>query len=909
MIGVPPTIPSTIPSGLSIAQKCTQPSITSPDMVSIKKSIGSEGMPIQFNLKPTTVLSKSMTVTTTTMSRSNEPSVISIRTQPHIRPKIGTVVGRGQLNSVTKYTKFHTALAGTESVALSPSAKLVKIAPSLSTTNAISDIKTSPVIIVQAPAQKLGQKFTSVKILQKYQSPAGSTVGKQKILNFNDMRKLNSSASLKPIILNATTTSTVISSSEANSQSLTTYPLGYVVPPSSSLIVLKPSTTTSASATMTSSSTTFQLKPQQLYQPNPIKPTTFSIGKQSENTPKTSISIGKLIPSRIFTTVKPNTTDASTVIPVTQHSQHSLPVGLTKIPKDTVVKQIPTKDAQGANIDFLKMIKANKSEKLVEPTVTIGQKPMCNKPPLEFQSLTNFLNSNDKPKTLASNVTKQTDHQPPINLQLSNGKLIEKIEKIKLDKGIESITISNGTLSNPNGSIKMLKNITDMEAIKLTSTEAKDDGCYVMKTLDKLKTSPRLLGRSKSLTMSKNQTKKVRRRFPSSGNCLPMISTIEKITTHTTKPAADSDEKINTACTTIEEMIEAVEENPIQKDPIQKEIQKDVSIETAEKKPIRKESIQSEQKKTVRNSLECDEKIDDSDKSKSVSPDVGDGAVVRSSPNAIANLNPSNTLIYSCVDGKKDDPLTYIKWRNGIGFLKFSNLQFRKNEFGLLETHEEKEFLKTQHNIKQPLMGQRNDDGEQMDCEEKKTDSSDKNCTMGKKKSESKQRFKKAGMNLLQNVFVWELYLKLMDAQAAPDNLFINPFPSSPNLFEVGMKLEAIDPEHCSLFCVCTVVEKLGYRIRLAFDGYSDKYSFWRNADSMEIFPPGWCAKTNRPLQPPLKYGGEPFDWHRYILKTNGKFAPRSNFTHLNSMVSLRSSKHASAKLTTKFCTDIAQPV
>lgn len=134
-----------------------------------------------------------------------------------------------------------------------------------------------------------------------------------------------------------------------------------------------------------------------------------------------------------------------------------------------------------------------------------------------------------------------------------------------------------------------------------------------------------------------------------------------------------------------------------------------------------------------------------------------------------------------------------------------------------------------------------------------------------------------------KKAFRWSEYLKSKGRDvAAPIHLFLNPFPITPNCFERGMKLEAIDPENCSLFCVCTIAEIRGYRLRLSFDGYSSMYDFWVNADSQDIFPPGWCEETNRVLQAPKGYCSERFNWNRYLVKTGVKAAPRSLFTHLN---------------------------
>lgn len=60
------------------------------------------------------------------------------------------------------------------------------------------------------------------------------------------------------------------------------------------------------------------------------------------------------------------------------------------------------------------------------------------------------------------------------------------------------------------------------------------------------------------------------------------------------------------------------------------------------------------------------------------------------------------------------------------------------------------------------------------------------------------------------------------------------------NPFRINDVLEAIDPQHQSLFCPVVVVEVIGYRLLLKFVGYPDKFNFWVNADSEYIFPVGW---------------------------------------------------------------------
>lgn len=56
----------------------------------------------------------------------------------------------------------------------------------------------------------------------------------------------------------------------------------------------------------------------------------------------------------------------------------------------------------------------------------------------------------------------------------------------------------------------------------------------------------------------------------------------------------------------------------------------------------------------------------------------------------------------------------------------------------------------------------------------------------------------------------WSKYLEKRRAQAAPERLFTEPYPYGKHGFRVGMKLEGIDPDHQSLFCVLTVAEVQG---------------------------------------------------------------------------------------------------
>ncbi|XP_035981570.1 lethal(3)malignant brain tumor-like protein 4 isoform X2 [Fundulus heteroclitus] len=127
----------------------------------------------------------------------------------------------------------------------------------------------------------------------------------------------------------------------------------------------------------------------------------------------------------------------------------------------------------------------------------------------------------------------------------------------------------------------------------------------------------------------------------------------------------------------------------------------------------------------------------------------------------------------------------------------------------------------------------------------------------------------------------WQQYLNEQKAEAAPPSLFTQDqsFPSKRSGFKVGMKLEGIDPLHPSMFCVLTVAEVIGCRLRLHIDGFSECYDFWVNADSASIKPAGWCKEHNHKLHPPKGQSETEFDWQDYLQSSGSHAAPPSLFT------------------------------
>ncbi|XP_043500389.1 lethal(3)malignant brain tumor-like protein 1 isoform X1 [Polistes fuscatus] len=132
--------------------------------------------------------------------------------------------------------------------------------------------------------------------------------------------------------------------------------------------------------------------------------------------------------------------------------------------------------------------------------------------------------------------------------------------------------------------------------------------------------------------------------------------------------------------------------------------------------------------------------------------------------------------------------------------------------------------------------------------------------------------------------FSWPKYLEHYKAKSAPVKLFKDAFPYGKNNFKPGMKLEGIDPERPSRYCVLTVVEVVGYRIRLHFDGYPENYDFWANADSMDIFPVGWSEKNGHRLDPPKGYATSNFNWNAYLKICKASAAPKNIFSNKSSV-------------------------
>nr|CAD7445739.1 unnamed protein product [Timema bartmani] len=150
-----------------------------------------------------------------------------------------------------------------------------------------------------------------------------------------------------------------------------------------------------------------------------------------------------------------------------------------------------------------------------------------------------------------------------------------------------------------------------------------------------------------------------------------------------------------------------------------------------------------------------------------------------------------------------------------------------------------------------------------------------------------------ATVGFRMNASSWPSFMlkSLSTAHLAPEDIFVDE-PKGPkqNLFEAGMKLEAVDKKNPHLICVATVVmfssevsysaeeSKVinlepsvkilgnvifvttllcfkgairGEMIHVTFDGWRGAFDYWCRYDSRDIFPVGWCCKSKHPMQPP----------------------------------------------------------
>jgi len=74
--------------------------------------------------------------------------------------------------------------------------------------------------------------------------------------------------------------------------------------------------------------------------------------------------------------------------------------------------------------------------------------------------------------------------------------------------------------------------------------------------------------------------------------------------------------------------------------------------------------------------------------------------------------------------------------------------------------------------------------------------------------------------------FDWDEYLSTTMSKAAPESYFVKMEPASELGFEVGQKLEAIDPENEHQICAATITRILNHLLWVHLDCYERYFYF-----------------------------------------------------------------------------------
>uniref|UniRef100_A0A1X7UYJ4 TIR domain-containing protein n=1 Tax=Amphimedon queenslandica TaxID=400682 RepID=A0A1X7UYJ4_AMPQE len=134
--------------------------------------------------------------------------------------------------------------------------------------------------------------------------------------------------------------------------------------------------------------------------------------------------------------------------------------------------------------------------------------------------------------------------------------------------------------------------------------------------------------------------------------------------------------------------------------------------------------------------------------------------------------------------------------------------------------------------------------------------------------------------------FLWNTYLHDPDINPAPAHIFtelqLGVAPSGNRnqlrLFRVGMRLEAKDRANPALICVATITDINNNKLLIHFDGWSNRYDYWCDPDTVDIHPIGWCASKGIHLQPPHGRHGR-FTWEVYLQEVGAERVPDEAFT------------------------------
>lgn len=135
-------------------------------------------------------------------------------------------------------------------------------------------------------------------------------------------------------------------------------------------------------------------------------------------------------------------------------------------------------------------------------------------------------------------------------------------------------------------------------------------------------------------------------------------------------------------------------------------------------------------------------------------------------------------------------------------------------------------------------------------------------------------------LGFTKNMSTWSSFLaktREKGIQAGTECFLPKPMPPENNLFEIGMKLEAVDRKNPHLICPATVGDTKLEQVFISFDGWRGAMDYWSYFTSRDLFPAGWCKENDHPLSNPGTKGDNPAVVDKLkILAENAKRKTRS---------------------------------
>ncbi|XP_065058211.1 MBT domain-containing protein 1-like isoform X2 [Rhopilema esculentum] len=130
----------------------------------------------------------------------------------------------------------------------------------------------------------------------------------------------------------------------------------------------------------------------------------------------------------------------------------------------------------------------------------------------------------------------------------------------------------------------------------------------------------------------------------------------------------------------------------------------------------------------------------------------------------------------------------------------------------------------------------------------------------------------------------WQQYLfkKLSGARTFSNDFLERVQNGNHNKFDIGMKVEVSDKHNLVSMCVATIVDIVGDRLRLRYDGLDAEMNedFLCHYLSCDIHPVGWSSLVGHTLQPPVGWKQGLTEWNEFLAEDlqNSRDAPQECF-------------------------------